>query len=51
MWLLDSEASVHFTNNKDDFIEYEPSERQPVHTAALSQRSQKALTHWSLLRE
>ena len=25
MWLLDSGASVHFTNNKDDFIEYEAS--------------------------
>ena len=34
MWLLDSGASVHFTNNKDDFIEYEASERQPVRTAA-----------------
>ena len=34
MWLLDSGASAHFTNNKDDFIEYEPSERQPVRTAA-----------------
>ena len=34
MWLLDSGASAHFSNNKDDFIDYEPSERQPVRTAA-----------------
>ena len=25
---------MHFTNNKDDFIKYEASERQPVQTAA-----------------
>ena len=25
MWLLDSGASAHFTNNKNDFIEYTPS--------------------------
>ena len=34
MWLLDSGDSAHFTNNKNDFIEYTPSERQPVRTAA-----------------
>ena len=37
MWLLDSGASAHFTNNKNDFIEYMPaseSDRQPVKTAA-----------------
>ena len=37
MWLLDSGASAHFTNNKNDFIEYTPindSDRQPVRTAA-----------------
>ena len=33
MWLLDSGISVHFTNNKNDFIKYTPSERQPVRTA------------------
>ena len=25
---------MHLANNKDDFIEYEPSEQQPVQTAA-----------------
>ena len=37
MWLLDSGASVHFTFNKNDFIEYmsfSESERLPVRTAA-----------------
>jgi hypothetical protein len=37
MWLLDSGASAHFTNNLSDFIEYKPiakSERMPVKTAA-----------------
>ena len=37
MWLLDSGASAHFTNNKNDFIEYTPaseSDRQPIRTAA-----------------
>src|SRR3984885_5518671 len=37
MWLLDSGASAHFTNNKNDFIEYTPvslSERIPVRTAS-----------------
>ena len=35
MWLLDSGVSVHFTFDKDDFIEYKPvSDRQPVKTAA-----------------
>ena len=37
MWLLDSGASAHFTNNKNDFIDYMPaseSDRQPVRTAA-----------------
>ena len=33
MWLLDSGASAHFTNNKNDFIKYTPSERQPVRAA------------------
>ena len=37
MWLLDSGASAHFTNNISDFIEYEPMpvhDRIPVNTAA-----------------
>jgi transposase InsO family protein len=37
LWLLDSGASVHFTNRKSDFISYKPypkSDRQPVRTAA-----------------
>jgi hypothetical protein len=37
LWLLDSGASVHFTNRKSDFISYQPylqSDRQPVRTAA-----------------
>src|SRR6201984_1837554 len=37
LWLLDSGASAHFTNNFDDFIEYtpaNPSERTPVRTAS-----------------
>jgi transposase InsO family protein len=35
MWLLDSGASVHFTYDRSDFIEYTPtSDRQPVKTAA-----------------
>ena len=37
MWLLDSGASAHFTNNKNDFIDYTPaseSDRQPVRIAA-----------------
>ena len=37
MWLLDSGASAHFTNNKNDFIKYTPaseSDRQPVRTTA-----------------
>ena len=36
MWLLDSGASAHFTNNISDFIEYEPMpvhDRIPVNTA------------------
>ncbi len=37
MWLLDSGASAHFTNNISDFINYTPiakSDRLPVKTAA-----------------
>ncbi len=37
MWLLDSGASAHFTNNISDFIDYTPiakSDRMPVKTAA-----------------
>ncbi len=37
MWLLDSGASAHFTNNISDFINYTPivkSDRMPVKTAA-----------------
>src|SRR6266702_2408415 len=37
MWLLDSGASAHFTNNISDFIDYQPiakSDRMPVKTAA-----------------
>ena len=37
MWLLDSGASAHFTNNKNNLIEYTPaseSDRQPVRTTA-----------------
>jgi len=37
MWLLDSGASAHFTNNISDFINYMPiakSDRMPVKTAA-----------------
>ena len=37
MWLLDSGASAHFTNNLSDFIEYKPASpenRTPVRTAA-----------------
>ena len=37
MWLLDSGASAHLTNNKNDFIKYTPaseSDRQPVRTTA-----------------
>jgi len=37
MWLLDSGASAHFTNNISDFIDYTPiakSDRLPVKTAA-----------------
>lgn len=28
VWLLDSGASLHFTNNMDDFVEYEPIDDQ-----------------------
>ena len=37
MWLLDSGASAHFTNNLSDFVSYtpaSPSNRTPVRTAA-----------------
>ncbi len=37
MWLLDSGASAHFTNNISDFIDYTPiakSDRMPVKTVA-----------------
>ncbi len=37
MWLLDSGASAHFTNNISDFIDYMPiakSDRMPVKTVA-----------------
>ena len=36
LWLLDSSASLHFTHNFNDFIEYEtakPADRMPVRTA------------------
>jgi hypothetical protein len=37
LWLLDSSASLHFTHNFNDFIEYETAklaERLPVRTAS-----------------
>jgi len=37
LWLLDSGASVHFTHNKSDFINFIPakqSNRQPIRTTA-----------------
>jgi hypothetical protein len=37
LWLLDSGASLHFTHDFNDFIEYEtakPAERLPVRTAS-----------------